>query len=258
MNFAVPTTMETFSDNFSKQSDIYKKYRPDYPVELFDYLATLTPSHGLAWDAGTGNGQAALGLTSHFASVYATDPSAQQIDNAYRHDRINYKVEKAEQCSLGAHSTDLITVALALHWFDFSLFYAQVKRVLKPNGIIAAWAYGIPKISPEIDALIHHIHDSVVGELWQEENRMVEKEYTTIPFPFDEIKPPEFFIRKNLSKNDLLGLVRSWSATQKYIDKYAKDPIPAWDHKLTELWDNPENTKAATWKLVLKIGKVSV
>ncbi len=54
--------MPAFKDNFSKQSGIYARYRPHYPEELFAYLATLTEKHELAWDCGTGNGQAATGL----------------------------------------------------------------------------------------------------------------------------------------------------------------------------------------------------
>ena len=54
--------MDRFKDNFSKQSDAYQKYRPSYPKELFEYLRTLVSNNNLAWDCGTGNGQAAIGL----------------------------------------------------------------------------------------------------------------------------------------------------------------------------------------------------
>jgi hypothetical protein len=54
-------------DHFSAQADYYAQYRPRYPAELFAYLAGIAPGHELAWDAGTGNGQAALGLAAHFA-----------------------------------------------------------------------------------------------------------------------------------------------------------------------------------------------
>ncbi len=58
----------------------------------------------------------------------------------------------------------MITIATALHWFDFDSFYKEAKRVLKPNGIIAAWTYALPIISPEIDKIIKAFHDNVVGE----------------------------------------------------------------------------------------------
>src|SRR5215213_1433319 len=107
--------MAAFKDNFSRQAGTYAQYRPNYPDELFSYLATLTPGRSLAWDCGTGNGQAALSLTPYFDRVYATDPSAEQIKNAVQHPKIEYKVQKAEECGLENASVDLITVAQAIH-----------------------------------------------------------------------------------------------------------------------------------------------
>jgi hypothetical protein len=55
----------TFPDHFSQQSSDYARYRPLYPAQLYEYLASLTPQHDRAWDVGTGNGQAAIGLARH-------------------------------------------------------------------------------------------------------------------------------------------------------------------------------------------------
>ncbi|HEX2996129.1 MAG TPA: class I SAM-dependent methyltransferase, partial [Anaerolineales bacterium] len=143
-----------FEDHFSEHSKQYAQYRPHYPDEIYTYLASLTPGYSLAWDCGTGNGQAAVGLAKYFDKIYATDASAEQIARAYPHDKVEYHVEPAEHVSLGASSADLVTVAVAIHWFNFDEFYREVKRVLKPGGILAAWTYNLAQISPEIDRLI--------------------------------------------------------------------------------------------------------
>ncbi|MDQ2863317.1 MAG: class I SAM-dependent methyltransferase, partial [Bacteroidota bacterium] len=83
-------------DNFSKQSDLYSKFRPGYPKKLFDFLMPLVPDKKEAWDCGTGNGQVAAALSGYFKKVYATDLSAAQIGNAVIKDNIFYSVEKAE------------------------------------------------------------------------------------------------------------------------------------------------------------------
>jgi ubiquinone/menaquinone biosynthesis C-methylase UbiE len=248
----------TFKDNFSKQSGTYLKYRPTYPPELFEYLAAVAPDRILAWDCGTGNGQAAIGLARYFDQVLATDPSIQQIEKASPHPNIVYKVGKAEKCELSDHSADLITVAQALHWFNFDLFYAEAKRVLKKNGIMAAWAYGLPIIEPEIDRLIRYFHDEVLGDLWQPENRLIEKEYTTIPFPFEPVAMPDFYMEKQFSPDELVGLVRSWSATQRYMDQKGKDPVPELEQQLLQYWKNPVTRKTAKWKLILKLGRYHI
>ena len=244
-----------FKDNFSRQSDLYLKYRPSYPAELFEYLSSLTKEHELAWDCGTGNGQSAISLTKFYKTIYATDPSEQQIKNAFKHDKIIYKVEKAEDVGLNNNSVDLITIAQALHWFQFDKFYAEAKRVLKKNGIIAAWAYNLPVITPEIDKIVYDFHEDVLGEFWLYENRLIDKKYSTIPFPFQELSPPAFRIQKDLLLNELVGLIKSWSALQRYIDKYGKNPVDELENGLQKCWGNSEDKKEATWKLILRVGR---
>ncbi|NJN88139.1 MAG: class I SAM-dependent methyltransferase [Leptolyngbyaceae cyanobacterium SL_7_1] len=124
----------TFKDHFSDHAQNYAKYRPGYPTVLFDYLATLVERPEVAWDCATGNGQAALGLAAHFPTVYATDASAEQIAHAFPHERIHYRVASAESSGLANCSVDLVTVGLALHWFDRERFYQEVQRVVKPGG----------------------------------------------------------------------------------------------------------------------------
>ena len=108
-----------FEDHFSGQSEQYAQYRPRYPNEIYAYLASIAPGSSLAWDCGTGNGQAAIGLAKHFDRVHATDASAEQISRAYPDERVDYRVEPAEHVSLDNSSADLVTVAVAIHWFNF-------------------------------------------------------------------------------------------------------------------------------------------
>src|SRR6266498_4916115 len=114
-----------FEDHFSKHSQLYAQHRPQYPEEIYAYLASIAPGNSLAWDCGTGNGQAAIGLAKYFDKVYATDASAEQILRAYPYAKVDYSVEPAEHVSLGASSTDLVTVAVAIHWFNFDEFYRE-------------------------------------------------------------------------------------------------------------------------------------
>src|SRR5215207_6588380 len=104
----------TFKNHFSGHADRYGAYRPTYPAALFEYLASLCPSHDLAWDCATGNGQAAHALVTFFRSVAATDASERQIAQALHHDRITYAVAPAERTAIPDASVDLVTVAQAL------------------------------------------------------------------------------------------------------------------------------------------------
>ncbi len=244
-----------FEDHFSQQSQLYAKYRPQYPAEIYAYLASLAPGRSLAWDCGTGNGQAALGLAMYFDNVHATDASAEQTSLAYPHEKVAYHVEPAEHVSLADSSVDLVTVAVAIHWFNFDEFYREVKRVLKPNGILAAWTYNSVEISTEIDSLIWHYYSDIVGEYWPERIRYLEQRYETIPFPFEEITPPSFAMEISWNLIQLAGFLDSWSATQRYKSQKGRHPLEEIWQQLLAAWGDERETRLVRWPLHFRIGR---
>ena len=246
---------KTFEDHFSGHSQKYAQSRPRYPDEIYTYLASLAPGRALAWDCGTGSGQAAIGLTTHFDRVYATDASAEQISHAYPHEKVSYHAEPAEHVSLHDSSVDLVTIAVAIHWFDFEEFYREVKRVLKPDGIIAAWTYNAVEISPEIDVLIWQYYRDIVCGYWPERIRYIEERYETIPFPFEEIIPPKFVMQIEWNLIQLAGFLDSWSATQRYKAQKGHHPLELiWD-KLVAAWGAEKEARPIRWPLHFRIGR---
>ena len=244
-----------FEDHFSSHSQQYAQYRPKYPDELYAYLASLAPARSLAWDCGTGNGQAALGLAKHFDNVHASDASAEQISLAYPHEKVDYRVEPAEHVSLDDSSVDLVTVAVAIHWFDFDEFYREVKRVLKPDGILAAWTYSLTEISPEIDQLVNQYYSEILTGYWPERIRYLEQGYKTIPFPFAEIIPPRFVMQINWNLIQFAGFLDSWSATQRYKAQKGDHPLELlWD-RLVSAWGEENEPRPIRWPLHFRIGR---
>ncbi|MGH7493946.1 MAG: class I SAM-dependent methyltransferase [bacterium] len=247
----------SFKDHFSQLANEYAKYRPHYSAALFEYLAALAPARETAWDCATGNGQAALGLAPYFARILATDASAQQITRAVPHERIEYRVAVAEHTDIGSHSVDLITVAQALHWFRFDEFYAEVNRVLRPGGVIAVWSYDLLRCDPEIDRLLDEFYYRLIGPFWPPERKFVEERYRTIPFPYPEIAPPDFFMETEWLLEDLIGYLRTWSATQRFIAQQKFDPLPDLRGKLAKIWGEPAQRKHMQWPLHLGVGRLS-
>ena len=139
--------MTGFQDHFSPVAATYARARPGYPPALFAWLAHSCAARDLAWDCATGSGQAAVGLRPWFARILATDASAAQLEQAQPDSGIDYRLAPAEHSGLPAASVDLITVAQALHWFDLPRFHREVRRVLKPDGLFAAWSYGTLRVA---------------------------------------------------------------------------------------------------------------
>jgi SAM-dependent methyltransferase len=247
----------TFKDHFSVQAADYAKFRPRYPAKLFVYLAHLTPERKLAWDCATGNGQAAVELAAHFERVIATDASAKQIEEAEQHPHITYAVGAAEKSDLQSESCDLVSVAQALHWLDLKRFYAEAKRVLKEGAILAVWNYNLLQITPEIDAVVNHFYNNVVGPFWPPERRLIECGYGALPFPFEEIDVPSFAMTAVWSLEALLGYLRTWSATQRYVEATGQDPLGPLHDQLRDLWPVPGKELSVSWPLSVRAGRHS-
>jgi len=241
-------------DNFSKLADIYVKYRPTYPQELFDFIFSYVKNNDAAWDCGTGNGQTAKELSRHFKKVVATDISQKQIDKAYQANNIIYSLQPAEQTNFTANNLDLITISQALHWFKFEEFYAEVKRVAKNSGIIAAWCYSLPAISKEIDQIVNtQLYKNTLGQYWDEERQYVDDHYATIPFPFEEIKTPSFQIISEWTVIDLEGYINSWSALQKFITANNYNPVDKFIEQVKPYW---KEKMKVVFPIHLRIGRV--
>ncbi len=244
----------TFKDHFSKQAADYARFRPRYPREMFEYLGTVAPSRKLAWDCATGNGQAAVELAEVFDRVIATDASEKQIANAEPHERVEYRVARGEESGMESESIDVIMVAQALHWLDFRRFYAEVRRVLKNHGAFAASAYKFLHITPEIDELVNQrYYQNIVGPFWPPERALVEK-FEELPFPFSEIQTPSFEMIGQWNLEHLLGYLRSWSATQRFIAANKRDPLEEIADELCAAWGDPGQMRKVVWPLIVRVG----
>ncbi len=247
--------MADFKDNFSKQAEIYARYRPTYPPALFHFLRTLTEKHDLAVDCGTGNGQAAVALTEFYKTIVAVDPSIEQLKHASNHSQISYYERSAHQLPVSDGTTDLITAATAMHWFDLNKFYPEVKRVLKKDGILAIWGYTVQKIEPFLDDLLHDFQFKTLKDYWAPENQIVVNEYKNISFTYDEIECPDFCAEKIFDLDDLIGYINTWSAVQKFLQKNNYNPTDELRDELLDYWKTPQNKKRVEWKIAMRVGR---
>ena len=247
--------MSVFRDHFSGHASDYAAYRPTYPPDLFDALAAHVDTRARALDVATGNGQAALALAERFASVFATDASAEQIAAALPHPAVTYAVRPAHDSGLPGGSVDLITVAQALHWFDPEPFHAEVERVLRPGGVVAAWCYELFTVDASFDAVMLELYHDVLGADWPPERRHIEAGYRTLPWPWPACPMPSVAMRAAWTVDQALGYLRTWSATRRYWQREGVDPVAAMEPRLRSAW-GADAVRPVHWPLTVKVARV--
>lgn len=241
-------------DNFSADAGKYAQFRPDYPDALVDFILEEISGHAEAWDCGTGNGQLAKMLAPHFQTVFATDISNDQLNNATPATNIHYLKTPAEHTDFAPRQFDLITVAQAVHWFQFDDFYKEVNRTLKDDGLLVITGYSLLQIEPAIDAAILHFYSRIIGPYWDAERHYVDEYYRTIPFPFREIQSPALEKTYQWTLEQLTGYLYSWSAVKHYMKKEQKDPVLLIANTLKELWGEYE-MKTVRFPTLIRAGR---
>ena len=242
-----------FKDHFSALSDGYAKYRPTYPAELFEFLASVASSNALAWDCATGSGQVAVALSDYFSNVIASDASSSQIDAATQHAGVEYRVAMAEQSGLTDSSVDLITVGQAFHWFNEALFMAEARRVLRPEGVLAIWCYELCEVNEECDVVVDRLYRDILAEYWSPERMMVEQGYSGVAMPGAPVPAPGFAMSFDWRVADMLGYLRSWSACKRYETQVGSDPVEEISAELRSAWG--DGVRRVAWPLAIKVSR---
>lgn len=252
-----PGVNSSFPDHFSPVARSYADFRPRYPAALFELLAARVPRTATVWDCAAGSGQATEGLAGRFDRVIASDASAEQVASAPPIPGVEWRVALADQSGLPDASVGLVTVAQALHWFPLDRFYAEVRRVVVPGGLLAVWAYGVSRIEDAaVHRLVHEFYSVTVGPYWPPERRWVEEGYRTLPFPFDEEPLPELWMEAHWSLDELIGYLGTWSATNRYIREQGTNPLEPLRSTLAEVWGDPSSRRRIEWPLPLRVGRI--
>lgn len=253
------------ADHFSAASRAYAAHRPTYPDALVDALAAAVGDHDVAWDAGCGSGQLSVALTRRFARVIATDASAAQLAQAPRHERVEYRCERAEAPSLSAASAALCVAAQAAHWFDHDAFRAAVERVVRPGGAVAFVGYGRPNFvddaargdaSRDVAAAFDALRDGLLGPYWPPERRHVESGYRTLPFPWPELAVGDLSIERCWDGEQVLGYVASWSCTRAFLAAGRGAELERESRAFAELFGGAGMTRRLRWPVLARLGRV--
>lgn len=238
---------------FRTGSSDYARWRPRYPAALFDYLASLAPSRRLAWDCGTGSGQAATALAERFEQVVASDVSIEQLRAAQPSPQVVYVQAAAEAAPLPGRCAALVTAAQAAHWFDLPRFNAEVQRVLEPGGVVALFGYSFFSVSPAVDDAVRKFLLDPIAPYWARGNRVLSGDYQGLAFPYGELRAPKFEIVVAWSLDALLGYVGTWSALKRWQEAHRGSIVETVRQVLEPLWGSGE--REVRMPMALRVGR---
>ena len=126
--------------SFGPAAATYAEHRPDYPRDGIRWgLAAATGEVTRVLDLAAGTGKLTGGLLALGVEVTAVEPDAAMLTElAARFPAARALVGRAERIPLADGAVDAVTVGQAFHWFDRDAALAEIARVLRPGGALAA------------------------------------------------------------------------------------------------------------------------
>lgn len=247
--------MSKSEKRFSKQADLYARYRPDYPEEMYNFIFEHLQRKKIGWDCATGSGQVAGYLANHFDQIFANDISEEQLDYAQERTNITYLNTPAEHSGLPDNIFDLITIAQAIHWLNFDRFYDEVRRTAQKNALLAVIGYGMVRINKQSNLIIDDLYEEAFSTYFNDNRKYLDHHYQNIPFPFEEISTPDYKISYEWTLDHLEGYFNSWSAIQKIKSQQSKNPADRAMERLRQKLGNQRKVEV-TFPVFMRLGKI--
>ncbi|XP_039265589.2 putative methyltransferase DDB_G0268948 [Styela clava] len=213
-------------------------------------------------DAGCGSGRSTRIFAPYFHSVVGFDISLEQIQMAQeseQNDNVTYVTGTEDNFPCENESVDLVASSFAIHYMDTEKFVAECKRVLKPNGIVAA--YGLAVLDLILDDCNENISLSgmdiyneyylkplteFVHELNHPQKHAIDK-YQSI---YDSITGMKKWrndiveFDNTCTLNDLKSQFQCIPIFRKFHESFSESPIDILCKKLKELWKMKEENDA--------------
>jgi hypothetical protein len=115
----------------------------------------------------------------------------------------------------------------ALHWFEFDLFFQEVDRVLKKNGVLAVWGYPLNHFKNEKSTkIINKFFSETLRDYWSKRRFLLDNLYRDIDFPYKESFEKVIFTNnKIMTLENYVNYVSTWSAYNQWKSIHKSDQI---------------------------------
>jgi len=127
--------------SFGAAAQAYERFRPGYPVELFDLVIRYAGQPvRTALEIGAGTGKATRLFAERGVAVTATEPDGAMLAELRKHVPANVRtVEAAFEDLRPGQSYALVYAAAALHWTNPEGRWSRVAALLEQGGVFASF-----------------------------------------------------------------------------------------------------------------------
>lgn len=142
-------------DRFSGFADLYDTVRPVPPAALGRLLAAYAGTRRPAVvDLGSGTGLSTRWAATWAASVVGVEPNddMRAVAESRPAPGVTYRKAVAQATGLPQGSADVVVAVQSLHWMDPEPTLAEVTRVLRPGGVLAAVDADMPPVTGNVAA----------------------------------------------------------------------------------------------------------
>jgi SAM-dependent methyltransferase len=143
--------------SFGVMAEAYERFRPGYPVELFDMVMTYAGQPvRTALEIGAGTGKATRLLAQRGVTVTATEPDGAMLAELVKHVPANVKtVQAAFEDLRPGESYRLVYAAAALHWTNPAGRWPRMAALLEPGGVFASFGGPAQLVDPVAAEAVH-------------------------------------------------------------------------------------------------------
>jgi ubiquinone/menaquinone biosynthesis C-methylase UbiE len=215
---------------FTGFAEVYDRYRPGPPAAMAEILCRLAQRSlpDLVVDLGCGTGLSTRFWSGKARQVIGIDPTPDMLEQARRiatGPEVSYRQGFSHATGLPDQSTDIVTCSQALHWMEPGPTFQEVRRILRPGGVFAAFDFDWPphtlswQVSQAYEACMRRVSEAEKGKevarQWPKSGhlqRMVESgcfRYTTeMVIHSNEAGNAERIVGVLLSQGSVAGLLR--------------------------------------------------
>jgi ubiquinone/menaquinone biosynthesis C-methylase UbiE len=120
---------------------VYARGRPFHHPRSLARIRTLVGDEpiGYALDVACGTGMSTVALAEHAVHAIGLDASPEMLTAARRDAPVSYLLGNAERLPFPPDTVDAVTCCSGVHWFDQARFFAELHRVLRPQGWVGLY-----------------------------------------------------------------------------------------------------------------------